>query len=138
MDELKKDFSISEGNHTQKKFSISYILKGLVLAFLFSLVCFLILSIVLSLTSISENIIKPSSYIVMIVSIVIAGIYVAMKVDKNGWLYGSITGLLYIIILTIISMIVIGGFSLNQILISRVLIGIIAGAIGGILGINIK
>lgn len=138
MDELKKDFSISEGNHTQKKFSISYILKGLVLAFLFSLVCFLILSIVLSLTSIPENIIKPSSYIVMIVSIVIAGIYVAMKVDKNGWLYGSITGLLYIIILTIISMIVIGGFSLNQILISRVLIGIIAGAIGGILGINIK
>lgn len=138
MDQLKKSFSISKGNNTQKNFSIGYILKGLVLGFLFSLICFLILSIVLSLTSVSENIIKPSSYIVMIISIVIASAYVALKVDKNGWLYGAITGLLYIIILTIISMIAIGGFSINQILISRVLMGLIAGAIGGILGINIK
>lgn len=74
----------------------------------------------------------------MIISIVIASVYVALKVDKNGWLYGALTGLLYIIILTIISMIAIGGFSLNQILISRILMGLIAGAIGGILGINIK
>ncbi len=138
MDQLKKSFSISKGNHTQKNFYIGFILRGLIFGFLLSLICFLIISIILSFSSISESIIKPSSYIIMVVSIVIASGYTSRKVDKNGWLYGAITGLLYVIILTIAGMITSGGFSLEQIMISRVLMGLIAGTIGGILGINLK
>ena len=135
---MKKIFSLSKNTDAQKKISISLFLKGIVFALLFSLVCFLILSIILSFTNISENIIKPASYIVMIISIVLASGYVAQRVNKKGWIYGGITGLLYILVLTIIGAFTGGGFILDQLFVSRILIGIVAGSIGGILGINLR
>ncbi len=135
---MKKIFPVSRKSDSQRSFSISLLLKGIVFAFLFSLLCFLILSIILSFTSISESIIKPASYIVMIVSIVIASGYVAQRVNKKGWIHGGVTGLLYILVLTIIGYFTGGGFIFDQLLISRILLGIVAGSIGGILGINLK
>ncbi len=138
MDSLKKNFVNSKANYPQKNFHIGFVLKGLILGFLFSLICFLILSIILSLSNVSENFIKPASYIIMILSIVLGSVYASRKVEKNGWLYGAITGLLYIIILIIINIITSNTFSLQQIMVSRILMGLIAGTIGGILGINLR
>ena len=60
-----------------KNYKLTLLLKGVFLAFLFSLICFFILSIILSFTSASEKIIQPTSYIVIIISVVFAGGYVA-------------------------------------------------------------
>src|SRR5690554_6253669 len=135
---MKKIFSISRNTDSKRSFRINLYLKGIVLAFLFSLLCFLILSIILSFTSISESIIKPASYIVMIISIVIASGYVAQRVNKKGWIHGGVTGLVYILVLSIIGLFTGGGFIFNQLLLSRIILRLVAGSIGGILGINLK
>lgn len=138
MDPLKKNLSFSSSTNIQRNFSIWLILKGMIFAFLFSLICFLILSLILTFTNISESIIKPASYIIMIISIVVGSGYVAQRVDKRGWMHGAITGLLYIIILSIMGILTGGGMVLGQLFFSRIIIGIVAGGIGGILGINLK
>lgn len=138
MDLLRKKLSFSKSADTQRNYSIRLILKGMVIAFLFSLISFLILSLLLTLTNISEGIIKPTSYIVMIISIVIGSGFVAQRIDKKGWMHGAITGLLYIIILTIIGIFTGEGLVFGQLFLSRIIIGIVAGGIGGILGINLK
>lgn len=121
-----------------KNYKLTLLLKGIFLAFLFSLICFFILSIILSFTSASEKIIQPTSYIVIIISVVFAGGYVAQRMEKRGWIHGGITGLLYILILTIIGHFTGSGFVFNKLFISRILLGIFPGIIGGILGINLK
>ena len=122
----------------KKNFKLIILLKGVVLAFIISLLCFFILSIILSFTNASEKIIQPTSYIVVIISIVMAGGYVAQRVEKKGWIHGGLTGLLYILILTIIGHFTGSGLIFNKYLISRILLGIVPGSIGGILGINLK
>ena len=73
----------------------------------------------------------------IIISVVFAGGYVAQRMEKRGWTWG-ITGLLYILILTIIGHFTGSGFVFNKLFISRILLGIFPGIIGGILGINLK
>ena len=135
MDPLKKNLSFSSSTNIQRNFSIWLILKGMIFAFLFSLICFLILSLILTFTNISESIIKPASYIIMIISIVV-GSGVAQSRQGDGcmvhyritlyyytfhyrhpyrWWYGTRTTIF-----------------------SRIIIGIVAGGIGGILGINLN
>lgn len=135
---LRKKLTTSKGVNTGGKLSVGLILKGTIIAFVFSLICFLVLALILSLSNITENIIKPTSYIVMIISVVLAGGYVARRAHRNGWMYGATTGCVYIIILTLLGLFNGGQFAVNQILISRFFIGIIAGAVGGALGINLK
>ena len=61
-----------------------------------------------------------------------------IKIKKNGIVYGGIIGIIYIIGLYIISSIVTTGFSLNMYSIIMIILSILAGMIGGIVGVNIK
>ena len=51
---------------------------------------------------------------------------------------GALTGLLYIGWAFIISGIFGGGYMLDTVLLSDILLGIVVGAIGGVIGINIE
>lgn len=119
-------------------FNLKLLLRSLVFAFIFSLICFFLLALVLSFSNLSESIIRPSSYIIMIISIVFGSGYVTRRVEKNGWLYGGITGLLYVLILIIIGAFTGKGLILDTFLISRLFMGAITGIVGGMLGINLR
>lgn len=112
--------------------------KGVCISIGLTLVMILILSIVLSFTAIKENVIMPTVIFVSSFSILLGGFLVAKKVDEKGIVYGSILGLIYMLILYLISSILNFDFSLNGNAIIMIVFGIIGGAIGGILGVNLK
>lgn len=112
--------------------------KGVCISIGMTLVMILILSIVLSFTAIKENVIMPTVIFVSSFSILLGGFLVAKKVDEKGIVYGSILGLIYMLILYLISSILNFDFSLNGNAIIMIVFGIIGGAIGGILGVNLK
>jgi putative membrane protein (TIGR04086 family) len=105
--------------------------------YIFSLICFLILALLITFTSLSEMVVPIITQIIIIIGLAITGAYAAMKSGYRGWLYGIITGILYIVILIIISWIAIEGFSFDKYVFAKIILGVVVGAIGGMIGINL-
>jgi putative membrane protein (TIGR04086 family) len=85
----------------------------------------------------SEGIIPTIVIIVYLVSIIVAGFYVARNTQSKGWLNGGIAGVFYIVILIILSYFFLPDFNLSLPLIGKLVLGFIIGAIGGIIGVNL-
>ena len=114
------------------------LMKGIFISIAITLFMILVLSIVLSLTDIKESIIMPSVIFISSFSILVGGFIITKNIDEKGLIYGSILGILYMSILYIISSIINANFSLNLNSLIMTVVGVLGGAIGGILGVNFK
>lgn len=128
---------VSPRNDTKGKINGIYIIKGMLLAYIVSLVAFLIIGGLIHFTKISEDIVPVSVNIVSALSVLIGGLYVAKNVDTRGWLNGGIMGLLYVLILLILSLFLVPDASLGISSFVKLALGFVIGALGGILGVNI-
>ena len=114
------------------------LLKGVGFAFVFTIISLSIFACLLTFTNMSESLTQPVVIGVTGISI-LAGSFVAnRKMNKNGIINGILVGVMYIGLIYIISSIVNGcNFSLSLGAIIMFAAGIIGGAIGGIIGVNI-
>ncbi|AOT72818.1 TIGR04086 family membrane protein [Geosporobacter ferrireducens] len=113
-------------------------LKGIIAAYLFSILIFLIMALMITYTNISESILPIFTSIVLVISIIISGTYTGIKLKRKGWLNGALTGLIYILLLFIMSWIFVEGFSLDRWTIYRTITALVSGGIGGMIGVNMK
>lgn len=114
------------------------ILKGLGIAFIITFIFLLILSIVLTYTNVSENIINPTIIIITALSILIGSSISNIKIKKNGLINGGIIGGVYIILLYLFSSVFSMQFSLNMQSVIMMITGIVFGILGGIIGVNVS
>ncbi len=114
------------------------LLKCVGLSYIITLVFFIIFSILLTYTKLSENIIPIVNSGVIILSIALGSITIAFKVGKRGWFNGAMIGVLYIFIMIVISYLFVESFEIDTYLLFKVIISIITGLIGGMIGINLK
>lgn len=114
------------------------ILKGVIISLLFTVVCLFIFSCLLVYTNISENLMQPVVIVVTGISILIGSSIGNRTIDKNGILNGAIVGVVYILCIYLISSIINGNFLFNMQSLIMIATGVIAGAVGGIIGVNIK
>lgn len=128
--------SENSGNVTNNNFF--QIIKGSLISIIFTLILIFIFSIILTYTSISENVIPPVIIVISAISILIGSSISTIKIKKNGLVNGLFVGLIYMLLIYIVSSIINTGFSLNITSIIMIISGIIAGIIGGIVGVNIK
>lgn len=127
-----KNIEIIEENNFIK------IIKGTAISVILSLMLLMILSILLSYTNLSENIIVPTVITITCLSILAGSLFSALKIKKQGIVNGAIVGGAYIIILYILSSIISQNFKLSSNSIILIILGIMAGSIGGIIGVNIR
>ena len=120
------------------KNGVIQLLKGIVASITITLVLLFIFSILLTYTQIRESTIPTVTIIITAISIFIGSSISTIKLNKNGLLNGGAIGFIYVFVLYIISSIVQTGFSLNMYSIAMMIASIIAGMIGGIMGVNIK
>ena len=120
------------------KGTIKNILIGIGISMLFTVVCLLIFSFILTYTNISENTIVPVILVVTAISILIGSSIGNIKIKKNGILNGALVGGGYILILYLISSLLNVRFSLNLQSAIMIAVGIVFGIIGGIIGVNKK
>ena len=120
------------------KNNINYIGKGILISLAFTIICLIILSAILAYSSISENIETSSIIIINIISILLGSSFCTLKENNRGMLKGICVGGIYIGIIYIFSSIVSMKFSLNISSLIMIITSIIAGAIGGIIGVNVK
>ena len=112
-------------------------IKSIIISVLCSLFFILILSILLSTTDLKENIINPTVIFISSISTSIGGFLISKKIKKKGIIYGAILGIIYMLIMYIFSSITNMNFSLNLNAIIMIGFGILGGALGGILGVNL-
>lgn len=115
-----------------------HILKGIAISYIITIIMLTIVSLLLTYTSLKESSIPILSTIIIIVSIALGAIYLTLKIGEKGWLNGAIIGILYFLILIILKKIFLKEFGLNIYFISKLIISLITGIIGGMIGINLK
>ena len=114
------------------------IFKGVVISYIFTFISFLIFAILLSNTNIPDSYISGVISIISIMSILIGSASCTKKANSQGLIWGSIVGLIYSIIIYLISSLLFVGFSLTSSSFYLILLCVLFGALGGIIGINLK
>lgn len=114
------------------------IVKGVLIAFVTTLVLLFIFSIILTYTNVSEQTITPVVIVITGVSILIGSTIGNHKIQKKGLINGGCVGLIYIITIYLISSILSGNFGLNISSVIMIVVSIIFGILGGIIAVNQK
>lgn len=116
--------------------NIKNIFKGSVVAILISIILLFSFATALTYTKLSERTMPIIVIMITCISILIGSQFTTSKMKKSGIFYGSIVGIIYILFLYLVSSIITKNFSLSFYGVIMSILAIIAGAIGGIIGIN--
>lgn len=114
------------------------IIKGSIISIVISAILLCVYAAVLSYTTVSETTMQPVIIVISGVSILIGSSISSINIKKQGMINGGIVGLIYILILYIVSSLVSMRFELNMHSIVMIITGIVAGMLGGIIGVNLK
>ena len=116
--------------------NIKNIFKGVGISLTVTLVALLIFSLVLTYTAVGENTISPVIIVITAISILFGSSISTKSIKKNGMVNGGLIGLIYLLILYLISSILNWKFGLNLQSLVMILVGIAFGILGGIIGVN--
>lgn len=135
---MVKHWDHGDKSALSKSINIGIIAKAIIISYLVTIPTFAIFAFILANTSFPEKYIAPAVVITSVISILIAGSTATRGTKSKGWLNGAIVGFIYFFILYIISSICYSNFSIDKYVATMTVIGILAGSIGGIIGINLK
>lgn len=138
MKSLVENSTINTNTGIGRNTTLLAVFKGILLSFAFTLVFLFIFSIFLTYTNIQEATIAPVIIVLTGISILAGATISTRKVKKNGILNGGIIGFIYILLLYYFSSLIETGFSLTLYSILMIVFAILAGMIGGIVGVNTK
>lgn len=125
-----------EINQVKENKMIKNIAKGVGISLISTCIMLLIFAILLTYTSIEENIMDSVIIIITAISILIGSSIGNVNIKRNGLINGAIVGGSYILIIYLISSILNWRFSLNVKSIIMIVVGIAFGILGGIIGVN--
>ena len=114
--------------------TFKHVCTGIGISLISSFVFLCIFALLLMYTNISESTISPVIIIITGISILIGTIICTRKLSKNGIITGGVVGVLYILIIYLISSLLNCDFSLNIQSFVMIVVSIICGMIGVIIG----
>ena len=116
--------------------NIIRILKGSLISIVTTLILLIIFSAILTYTNVNENVMPTVIIIVTALSILIGSQISTLKIKKNGIINGASVGIIYIVLLYLISSLVTKNFSLNNYSIIMMVTSLLIGGVGGVIGVN--
>lgn len=126
------------GPASNENITVMSVVKGIAVSYAVTVPTFVVFAMILANTDFPEKYLSPVVVITTIISLLLAGSTCTRGLRNKGWLNGSIVGFIYMLILYILSSIIFGNFTIDKYVITMSIIGILTGAIGGIVGINLK
>ena len=112
------------------------IFKESLISFVLSVLLIFVLSIIISKTSVAETAIIPGIIAISSISLCLGGIRVSKIKKEKGIINGFLLGMVYMLGMYIISSILLKDFSLNVKSFIMISCGMLAGMLGGIIGVN--
>ena len=116
--------------------NIFQVIKATLAATIFSLVCVLIFSFIIGLFSMSADIIKPVNQVFKIIAIAIGGILFIR--GGRGLIKGAIYGVCAVLVTYLLFAVISSSFAVSWLFALEIVLGAVAGAISGVIGVNIK
>ena len=116
---------------------LSGFVKALLVAFGLTLLIFLVCSLLLTYTGLKEESIPFTVIITIVLSTAVAGALYARCTGKRGYVNGALVGAVYALVLYVVSLLTAGSFRFSSYIFVLLSIGILSGAFGGIVGINL-
>lgn len=113
-------------------------IKFIFISYLVSVILLAILAAVIVYTDVPGEAAAPSVKAVTLFGTLLSGFMMSFSIERRGWLYGFIIGLVNIIILLLAGMLIFGSGSVNMHTIIMLLCGGLCGAFGAIVGMNIR
>lgn len=134
---------INNANTTLKaplndSFNFVSVLKGILISYVITIPMFMLFALLLTNINFPERLTTPAVVITTVVSVLFAGSTATRDAKNKGWLNGGLVGLLYMLVLYLVSSLVLNNFIIDKYVLTMTFIGILTGAIGGIVGINLK
>ena len=135
---MKKEKKPKKKKEAAQKDRILCFVKGIAVAFAITCIIFIGYGILLTYTDLSEDTLPLVSMVCTAISAAAAGYDWAVCMKEKGLLWGMGAGLVYTVLLYLITGISSGGFTLELSGLMTVAVALAAGAAGGILGVNRK
>ncbi len=117
--------------------ALSGFVKAVLAAVILTLCVFLVAALLLTYTGLSEGAIPFITTVTLVLSVMLAGAISARRGKNRGFINGGLTGILYALVMYVISLLVSGSFHFSGYIPVLLAIGLFGGAAGGILGVNI-
>ena len=110
---------------------------SLLITFSISIVLLGLSAVIFAYTNINDNYLQTFVFGIVMISVLVGSTILAKKIKEKGLLIGGIFGFVYVLLIFFITSIAYTGFALTNTLFLYLAISIIAGVIGGIIGVNI-
>lgn len=134
----KNDFSNVNEVKNKGVLNFKSIMMSVGISYLIALVLFLILALCVTYTSFKEEDIKIAVSVINAITVILSGALVCKNARTLGWLNGGIEGVIYTVILFLISFLIFDNLSFGLSFILSIVFSFLLGAVGGIIGINLK
>lgn len=122
---------------TRPGFSLRAVFSGLVFAFIFAIVAFLGWSLVFTITTLPDQYMTYAAYATSFLAVFFGGRLATRRAGGAGLLHGGIVGLGYALVLgALAGLITTSPLGLGIAGLTRPLLDVLAGIIGGIMGNN--
>lgn len=116
----------------------SPLVLGVVVAFLTSLGCTLVMAGVYTWTNVPDSTLPYAAYTINAISVLFGAILAARRAGMRGWYYGGVSALLFSAALAIIgSLVDLSAAFQGETVVRIALLGLI-GAFGGMIGVNLR
>lgn len=112
-------------------------LKFLAISIVIGVALSTIIGTVLAYTSINDNMMGTLVFIGVAISVFIGSTLLNRKFKKKGFLYGGVFGLTYFCMIYLFATVFFTGFTFNTTVLIYLAMSVVAGTIGGIIGVNI-
>lgn len=113
------------------------IIRTTIIAVIISLVLVLVFALIVNLVDVGESVIMPVNQVIKLLS-VLAACFVGFKDNKQGAFKGALSGLCYTLLSILVFGLISKEISFNLMKLVDVALGIVAGAISGILAVNLR
>lgn len=111
--------------------------EGVVRSFFLTLALLLIYAVITSFIDTNAKLDSIYKVVITALGVMYGAIYAARKINRRGWLIGLIVGLLYMIVIYLVSVLNGRGLALSNFSILRIILALVVGTLSGMLGINI-
>lgn len=111
-------------------------LKGVLLAYAITAVIFIVYALLLTYTQLSEKNNNAVVLITPVIALIAGGIKSAVSAKQRGLLWGVLTGVLYVAVMSVMGLLLLPDYSVGSKTLVCFLLGIGSGGLGGIIGVN--
>lgn len=116
--------------------SFKSVVKGTIKGLILTVLLCIVGAVIFKVFDLTKLLIPSIGWWFSLIGIFFGGISASKNAGGKGLLHGAMTGILFVVILSIINFVVFRSLSFSS-LPFKLLIGIVAGIVGGVIGVNL-